>query len=231
MIIANPVLQERCMVILEKKFTSYNEANYNSLMAEFKDLSTLTEASEWDQRAQAEVDRINNVVSDLKEKLAQRTKELAQMQNDRNAKPIFSRIFASKKPEQEISQEIAQVQTSISHLMEMGDTLRDSIDFTPNSPAEKKALLAELRIHKKELEADKREVALTMNAIRAEARQKNADIDGRASYDSKSAAQDRRQVHYEKEAALQPHEDTKAAIERQILQVEKDILRVEKFLE
>jgi hypothetical protein len=109
--------------------------------------------------------------------------------------------------------------------------LSDAIDFTPNSPEEKKALLAELRIHKKELEADKREVALNMSAIRADARQKNADIDGRASYDSKSAARDRRQIHYEKEAALQPHEDAKAAIERQIIQVEKDILRVEKFIE
>ncbi len=153
------------------------------------------------------------------------------MQKDRNAKPFFSRLFASTKPEQEISQEIEQVQKTIANLMEMSDQLSDAIDFTPNSPEEKKALLAELRIHKKELGADKREVALNMNAIRADARQKNADIDGRASYNLKSAAQDRRQIHYEKEAALQPHEDAKAAIERQIIQVEKDILRVEKFIE
>jgi hypothetical protein len=219
------------MVILEKKVTSYSADNYNSLMAEFKDLSTLTEASAWDQRAQAEVDRINNVVRELKDKLAEKTKDLAQMQTERNAKPFFSRIFASTKPEQELSQEIDQVQKHISYLMEMGDKLSDAIDFTPNSPEEKKALLAELRIHKKELEADKREVALNMSAIRADARQKNANIDGRTSYDSKSAARDRRQVHYEKEAALQPHEDAKAAIERQIIQVEKDILRVEKFIE
>jgi hypothetical protein len=219
------------MAILEKKSTSYNDGNYNSLMAEFKDLSTLTEASEWDQHAQAEVEKINLVIRYLKDNLAQRTKDLAQMQKDRDAKPFLSRIFASTKPEQEISQEIDQVQKQITNLMEMGDKLSDAIDFTPNSPEEKKALLTELRIHKKELEADKREVALTMNAIRADARQKSADIDGRASYDSKSASRDRRQIHYEKEAALQPHEDAKAAIERQIIQVEKDILRVEKFLE
>lgn len=219
------------MAILEKKFTSYSADSYNSLMAEFKDLSTLTEASEWDQRAQAEVDRINNVVSGLKGKLAEKTKVLELMQKERNGKPFLSRMFASKKPEQEISQEIDQLHKSISNLLEMGDTLNDAIDFTPNSPEEKKALLAELRIHKKELGADKREVALNMSAIRADARQKNADIDGRTSYDSKSAARDRRQIHYEKEAALQPHEDAKAAIERQIIQVEKDILRVEKFIE
>jgi len=219
------------MAILEKKSTSYSADNYNSLMAEFKDLSTLTEASEWDQRAQTEVDQINNVVRELKEKLAERTKDLEYMQNERNGKPFFSRIFASTKPEQELSQEIDQVQKHISNLMDMGDQLSDAIDFTPNSPEEKKALLAELRIHKKELEADKREVSLNMSAIRADARQKNANIDGRTSYDSKSAARDRRQIHYEKEAALQPHEGAKAAIERQIIQVEKDILRVEKFIE
>ena len=219
------------MAILEKKLTSYSAANYNSLMAEFRDLSTLTEASEWDQRAQFEVEKINLVIRDLKEKVDERTKDLEYMQKERNAKPFFSRLFASTKPEQATSQDIDQVQKYISNLMEMSDQLSDAIDFTPNSPEEKKALLAELRIHKKELGADKREVALTMNAIRADARQKNADIDGRASYDSKSAAQDRRQIHYEKEAALQPHEDAKAAIERQIIQVEKDILRVEKFIE
>jgi len=70
-----------------------------------------------------------------------------------------------------------------------------------------------------------------MKAVRTGARQQSAQA-GRVFgvfYDSKVAASDRRSIRYAKEATLRPHEDAKAAIERQLVQTDRDILWAEKF--
>jgi len=104
------------------------------------------------------------------------------------------------------------------------------IDFTPNSLKEQKVLLKELRAQKKELQLQKREITATIKAIRREARTQSVHA-GQIlfSYNSKSAAIQRRQIRYKKEAKLRPHEDAMTAIERQLLQIDKDIFWVESF--
>jgi hypothetical protein len=115
----------------------------------------------------------------------------------------------------------------------MASQMQEAIDFTPNSVEEQKALLRELRQRKKELQLEKRQVAASMKAIREGARQRSAQA-GRGffgMYNPKQAASERRSIRYRKEAALRPHEDAKAAIERQIIQIDRDILWVGRYTE
>ena len=48
-------------------------------------------------------------------------------------------------------------------------------------------------------------------------------------YNSKIAARERRRIRYQRDAQLKPNEAKKAALERQILQIEKDILSIKRF--
>lgn len=209
----------------------YDESSYHALMDEYKTLSTYEAVAAWDQRAQAEVDRIAGVLQKLDAETARQLEALKQAKLEHAQKSFLKRTFAGRKPEQEIAQFIEQCRRSMATLEELASHLQEAIDFTPNSPEEQKALLRELRLRKKALQAEKREVLADMKAIRAEARVKSVHA-GKGflgTYDSRRAAYERRQIRYAKEAALRPHEDSKAAIERQLVQVEKDIVWAERF--
>lgn len=127
---------------------------------------------------------------------------------------------------------ISEYQGHKDTLRKMIEKMQEAIDFTPDNPEAQKELLAELRQRKKELQIQKREVLDGMRAIRVEARQQSTKagaILGGLLYDSAYAARQRRGIRYAKETALRPHEDLRAAIERQIMQAERDILWVKKF--
>jgi hypothetical protein len=113
---------------------------------------------------------------------------------------------------------------------DMAEKLQEAIDFTPNSPTEQKLLLKELRQRKKELQLQKREIAVSAKQIREEARLKSVHA-GRflGIYNSKLASIERRSIRYRREALVAPSEDVKASIDRQILQIDKDILWAERF--
>jgi hypothetical protein len=92
--------------------------------------------------------------------------------------------------------------------------------------------LKELNLERKELQLKKREINEQIRQIRTAARQKSANLPDKligAFGGSKYRASTRRSIRYQKEAALSPHEDAKSAIEGEILNLEKDILWVERF--
>jgi len=208
----------------------YDDKNYRALMDEYKTLSTYENVAGWDQRAQAEVDKLAGVLQELEAEIARQSETLEQTKREHAQKSFLKRTFSDRKPEKEIAQFIDQCRQNMTTLEGMASKLQEAIDFTPNSPEEQKTLLKELRLRKKELQAEKREVAANMKAIRNEARAQSVHAGrGFFGYSSKSAAYDRRQIRYAKEAALGPHEDAKTAIERQLIQVEKDIVWAERF--
>jgi len=210
---------------------SYNDSDYKALMADFKTLSTFAQVTAWDERAGLEVDRIANVIRELTAEGNRQREAIRQIQQDRAAKPLLARAFSGNKEEKAAAKTVEQIERHMAALETLATELQQSIDFSPNSPDEQKALIKELRQRKKELQLKKREVVSNMQALRSEARQQST-IAGNTwlgLYNSKLAARERRQIRYNKETALRPQESAKAAIERQILQVERDILWAEKF--
>ncbi|MFN6484215.1 MULTISPECIES: hypothetical protein [unclassified Nostoc] len=189
--------------------TRLKESNYTKVMLDFQELYTFSEVSEWDKNAGITIKKIMDLIQNIEIEIDAHKDVLNQW----------------KKKELQ--------KKHISVLENMAEKLQEAIDFTPNSSKEQKALLKELRHQKKELQLQKREVTANMKLIQAKARSRSvyAGKGFLGIYNSKLAASERRRIRYQKEAELNPSEDIKAAIERQIMQIDKNILWVERFSE
>ena len=203
--------EQRELTALGKSLIQDND--FQILMSELKKLSTFIEVDKWDKEAELELSKIHSQVQRLCSEI------------DR-----CKQAFSSSKLQQPLFKQTLQ---QINHnykipLENMINELQEAIDFTPNSLDEKKELLKELKNRKKELQLEKREVAANVKAIRRKARTESANAGRRIyGYNSKIAARKRRSIRYQKEAQLQPHENLITAIERQLLQIDKDIFWAE----
>lgn len=209
---------------------TYNDDHYHALMTELKTISTYDGVTDWDQRATSEVGRIVDLIQGISEQVNRLTQELEQEQRAHGEKSFFGKLSSGRKGEKEIKAQIERHQNYLTKLDGMAAEMQEAIDISPNSAEEQKELVKELRLRKKELQLERREVAANMKAVREEARQKSA-VAGKflGSYDAKSAAYQRRQIRYKREGALRPQEDARAAVERQLIEVERDILWAERF--
>lgn len=210
----------------------YDDENYRTLLMKYKSLSTYEEVANWDELARKEVDRIIEVLQKIDSELTQKYELLEQAKNEYSQKSFLQRLVASHKSEAEIATTIARYRSYQVSLEEISAKLQEMIDFTPNTPDEKKDLLKELRLRKKEIQTEKRELAANMKAIRNEARVQSVHAGSVFTsyiYLPKIATFQRRQIRYAREAELRPNEDAKSAIERQLIQIEKNILWVERF--
>jgi hypothetical protein len=206
---------------------SYNAKNFHALMTEHKGLLTFTDVASWDQRASAEVEQIVNAIQDADEKSADVSRKLEQVKKEHAEKNFIARLFSSQRLAKSLSRLILNYSIHKMGLDGLASQLQEARDFTPNSPEEKTSLLKELNVRKKELQVEKSELAAAKRAIRTDARKQNAHVGIR--YSSKLAASERRSIRYKKEAALRPLEDAKTAIERQLIQVDHDILWAERL--
>ncbi|MBX3231998.1 MAG: hypothetical protein KIT84_20220 [Labilithrix sp.] len=141
---------------------------------------------------------------------------------------FFEKTFGSPPMTAEIQAMRQQLRVAVVALTGIVEQLESLIDQTPDNPEEKKALLADLKALKKELSQEKKELSLAMREVRANARRAGANVGGFFST-PRSRRYERMQIRFNKEAALQPHEDEKAAIERRIMSVERLILWVERI--
>lgn len=201
----NTVVDESHKLFAEGESLRIN-INYNSLMEKYKQLSTFDEVAEWDKEAESAIAKIVVAI--------ERLDTLVLKYRD-NVKTSTQEKF--KNQYQEI-------------LENMAEKLQEAIDFTPKNSEEKKTLLKELTLAKKELQLQKREVAATMKNVNQESRSKSVRAGSYLwMYNSKIAAKERRKIRYQRDAELKPNEATKAAIERQILQIDKDIMLIKHF--
>jgi nucleoid DNA-binding protein len=139
-------------------------------------------------------------------------------------------MFHSKSSETALQKDIEWARQRRADLEEIADHLLELIDFTPNDEADRKGLLKELRLEKKELQLQKREVAAEMKAVRTEARQAAARIEPIPLRGfSKYSAIDRRRIRREKESLLKPAENAKAALDRQLVAIDRRINWLERF--
>jgi hypothetical protein len=200
-------------------------------MREFERLTTYAAVNEWDPRAKAEVKMILEVIRSLDVAISIESAALAQAKLEFEQRSFWKQVFGNHDSENLIASRLSGLRQRKIRLLQMIAELQNAIDFTPNTPQEKELLVKELHHRRKELQAQKREATAVMTAIRQEARVKSVHAGETlfGFYDSSLAADQRRGIRYSKEAALKPHEDEKAAIERQLIRIEKDLLWIEQI--
>ncbi|MBC7876627.1 MAG: hypothetical protein H7Y59_05590 [Anaerolineales bacterium] len=216
----------------DKLVPLYDDKNFSALMFEHKGLFYFEDVAKWGIRAQEEVDRIIKVIEGLEADILHQGKELERENTVHAQKPFFSRIFTKNENGRAIGQLIQKLRDNKKNLSEMVSHLEEAIAFSPNSLEEQVNLAQELHHRKIELQAKQIEVAVTKE-IRAGAHQKGVHTvvneNSFGAYDAKRVPAQRRQIRYTKEALLQPRENVKAMIERQLAQLDRDILLAEKF--
>jgi hypothetical protein len=202
----------------------------DELSSRFEKLTTFEEAARWDADAFAVVrlfEQYRDAVAGFRSSEQQ---ALQEANAARGTLPFFKRLFASRRTEKSREANIKQadkgtasVETAISQLFELADR-------TPACKAEQKEMLSELRLLKKELTTEKRSVNEAMRIIRTQARQNMATWTGvQRGFTGSVARLERMQIRHQKEGALSPHEDAKAAIERQLIEMERRINWVSRF--
>ena len=202
----------------------YNATNANSLATEIKNLRNLDEIAEWDKKATAEIEIMRSSLRAIEGKQQNITQSLALEKQEHEAKPFLSKLFDGRKEQKRLLAEQTRLASESTKIENLIDQFETAIDFTPDSPDDLKELIKECKQRKKELQTEKKAVSAQMTSIRVEARQRNANT-----ISGKYGKWDRRSIQLNKESALKPHESEKASIERQIIQLDRIIVWLERF--
>jgi len=204
----------------------YTGENYRALMTELKSLSSFAAIADWVARARAELATVISVIRQLEAELARQKQILEDAQKARAQKSMIRRMFGGDKAEKVARRQVEQCKQGIRHNRAIATELQGRIDTSPSSPEEQNALLKELRLRRRELLLQKEEATTTMKSIPEEARRQSA-VSGRGRWASLA----RLDIRYPREVRLLPDENKRQAIERQLLQIERDIRWVEKLTE
>jgi len=203
---------------------------FQRLRAQFDHLRTFDDVAHWDAAATSLVAELDREASEARSQQQELTAQAEHHARLRAALPFFKRIFAGRKVEVGFRVQATQAEAMIHRLGNATNDLLECVDYTPNDEKERKALLKELRFEKKELQLRKREIAAEKREINREARNASANA-GRVlfMYDAKMAAVERRAIRRDRVAQLAPFEDARVAIDRQIHDLDRRIMWVERF--
>ena len=191
-------------------------------------LSTFADAKEWSDRANEEIVHLQQSLHEIDEDVFRHTQALEKIQYDRSKKMLGGLLGASKE-EKELTQQIEDLKSSRTGLSKAIQQVQEMMDFTPRSLEEKHALLTELRMRKRRLQEEKREITQVVRGPRL--KQPHESLSEPLFNGPSRERRERRKVRYDREARLKEGETSLAALTRQIEQAERDLQWVEKFEE
>src|SRR3972149_8029517 len=194
-------------------------------------LQIFRDIQEWDREAANLLNNLIKEIDELEVQIRSSQSTLEDLEREHQSKSAFQRVFGKGNDYKIASEKFRQQQIAKQKLEELAEKLQEMIDFTPNNPDDHKSLLKELRLQKKELQVEKRELASNVTAIRVKARQQTADkayIYGFREW-NRMTSLERRKIRTQKEMELAPYENKKAIIEKQIIRIDSMIAWLEKI--
>lgn len=138
---------------------------------------------------------------------------------------VLGKLFNSKE-ETHLQEKLDEVRRQREALHAELSHLQDIVDFTPHSPLERDCILKELRLRKKNLQEQRREITQVAHGPRL---RRTESVALPAGVDS--LAYERRRARYARESERLPGEDAETALQRQLAQVESALHWVESFPE
>lgn len=216
------------------KHISYDDHNFKQLQTDYETLTRFSEVTEWISRANAELERIKTVLSELDEGIIHKTAELEQAKAQRSKLPLIKRMFASQQTQREITQRIAQYRNAKERLDAPVQELTLNIRFLPTTPERKAEILEEMREYQEKLELKKKELAFNMKTIRRAGRDASDKADDGLGHDKwgrKLAASNRRSIRTATADALSPQQNAMSEVELELLALEHLTLRIKGITE
>jgi hypothetical protein len=199
----------------------------NELISRIPKMTLFEEAARWKADALALVGLFEQYQDSLAEFRATEEQALQEAKKVHEASSFFKRNFGSRKIEESHEGNIKDMDKGIESVEKSITVILDLVDETPISKDEQKEMLNELRLKKSELSTDKRSVDESMRVIRTQARQRMTGYTGvRGGLTGSIARYERSSIRRQKENALSPHENTKAALERRLIDIDRRINRI-----
>lgn len=195
-----------------------------SLLTEIEDLSTYEGAETFLPRVKIELEHLQSLVRALDVEVLQASQSLKIFKTEKRA-GIFGKFFNGQE-EVKLKANLEEARQRREDLHTALQRLQDVLDYTPRAPLERDCILKELRLRKKGLQEQHREItqvayAPRLRRIETVALPAGVDV----------VAFERRKARYAREAERQPGENAEAALQRQLTRVKEALNWVEAFPE
>jgi Rad3-related DNA helicase len=209
-----------------QKHSKILQSALDDLTERFDDLKTFQEAAQWDSDAKVLIHLFEQLQDELKEYITDQNQLFNDAKSQRQDKSILKRTFGSRTEEKEPKKNIKVANKVIAYTENIVEYINEMIGRIPGNKKEQKEMKTELSKIKKELTHEKREINERIKQIRIQAKQSTSSISG---FTGGYARYKKSNIRFEKERALAPDENAKAALERQIKNIEKMLNWVRRF--
>jgi hypothetical protein len=218
---------------LARAVECFDTTSFASLVREFETLSAIAAAVQWTRAAEGEISRMEAHIRSIPDREATIREAEAASRLEHRKKPFLRRFFTSHDLARTIRQGRRAIAAASRELPGCIGDLRALIERTPDSLEKKKALLAQLRLLKKDLREQNSEASLVIREVRTAARQAQAKVGSSLASALFTTPTMRRYkriaIRTNKEKRIAPLEDVRVRIDRQLQAIEREIIRVERL--
>lgn len=195
-----------------------------TLLTEIEDIHSYERVESFLPQVKSELEHLQSLVRALDVEVLQANQALKIFKSE-NRSGVLGKLFKNKE-ETQLQDKLDEVRSQREDLHAALCRLQDIVDYTPHSPLERDCIIRELRLRKKGLQEQRREitqVAYGPRLRRTESVALPAGVD--------PVAFERRRARYARESERLPGEDAESALHRQRTQVESALQWVEAFPE
>ncbi len=196
----------------------------DTLLTEIEDLHSYERAEALLPQVKSELEHLQSLVRALDVEVLQASQALKTYKTEKRS-GMFGKLFNSKE-EAELNAKVEEVRSQRESLHASLRRLQDVLDYTPQTPLERDCILRELRLRKKGLQEQRREITQVAYGPRLRRVETVALPEG-----VNPQAFERRKARYARESERLPGEDDESALHRQLAQVESALQWVEAFPE
>jgi vacuolar-type H+-ATPase subunit I/STV1 len=212
------------------KDTQVMQSRISELIARHKTINHFEQGDPWKRDAQAVIPDLEQLIERLRLFISTQEVELAELQAARSELSVTKKLFTSRKDEKSIEADIAAAREAIDADERTIAMLHAAMDSIPSGKLERKEMLKALKSLKKQLTAEKRAINQQIRAIKVKASLDLAQWKGVTKGTvGKAARHQRASIRLMKKAQLEPQETARAAVKRQINEVNQRIKWVSNF--
>ena len=193
-----------------------------SLLTEIEDLHGYENVESLLPQVKSELEHLQSLVRSLDVEVLKATQALKTFRNEKHP-GVLGKLFNSKE-EANLTAKVEEVRRQREDLHTSLQRLQIVSDYTPRSSLERDCILKELRLRKKGLQEQRREITQVAYGPRLRRMDSIALPPG-----VDPLAFERRKARYARETERLPGEDAEAALHRQLDQVEEAIRWAEHF--
>jgi chromosome segregation ATPase len=159
----------------------YDAKDAETLLNNKWSIEDFEEVKQWDQRARSEIMSIDSLIQHLHSDLHDHQTKQSEISEDLKSKPLLVRpwMLIMGTGLQKTKRKIKQIIEEVNRITEIKNQLQGWIDATPDDRAEADDVITELKLSKKQIDINKKELQLQIKQINIDTDQKVKKIEKR----------------------------------------------------